>query len=164
MGSAGLAGRKGRKEPNPMEPVWNSYGIRMESLWSNTQAIREQGASNTPATGLPVAEPASAGRWGSSGLPGSNRPRKRAPRLQPNDPEAARRSLTPPRLSFRIISLPGSQPVVPLGGTRRLRVLHGSAADPSNLLQVMLAKGTLRVFPTGSRGQQRMRIYVVTVD
>src|SRR5512140_1182933 len=38
--------------------------------------------------------------------------------------------------------LQGSQPVVPGCGTRRLRVSRGSAADPLNLLQVMLAKGT----------------------
>lgn len=36
IGSAGVGGRKRRKESNPMESVWNPYGIPMESLWSNT--------------------------------------------------------------------------------------------------------------------------------
>jgi hypothetical protein len=43
-------------------------------------------------------------------------------------------------------------------------VLRGSAADPLNLLQVMLAKGTPQVFPSSFLRQASERIYAVTVD
>jgi hypothetical protein len=47
--------------------------------------------------------------------------------------------------------LQGSQPAVSDGERRRLRVLRGSAADPSNLIQVMLAKGSSFIIPSECR-------------
>ena len=47
--------------------------------------------------------------------------------------------------------LQGSQPVVSNGEARRLRVLRGSAADPLNLIQVMLAKGSTFTIPSECR-------------
>src|ERR1035441_1581090 len=72
--------------------------------------------------------------------------------------------LTPRLAQSRVNLLQGSQPVVPLCGTRRLRVLRGSAADPLNLLQVMLAKGIPRVFPPACSRRNASEVYAVTVD
>ena len=58
--------------------------------------------------------------------------------------------MTPRLLRSSFISLQGSRPVAEPVSARRLRVLRGSAADPLNLLQVMLAKGTPLVFPPAS--------------
>ena len=55
--------------------------------------------------------------------------------------------MTPLRVGSSVNLLQGSRPVAERVSARRLRVLRGSAADPLNLLQVMLAKGTRLVFP-----------------
>ncbi len=67
-----------------------------------------------------------------------------------NLPYIAACRLTLPAGQLRLYSLQGSQPVAEPVSARRLRVLRGSAADPLNLLQVMLAKGTPSVFPPAS--------------
>jgi hypothetical protein len=55
----GLDGVGGRQKynANPMESLWNSYGVPMEFLWSNTPTTRQQ-----------QAEGAGAGRRGSDEL------------------------------------------------------------------------------------------------
>jgi hypothetical protein len=56
-------------------------------------------------------------------------------------------SLTATAAKFRLLLIPGEPTRATLA--QRLRVLRGSAADPLNLIQVMLAKGL--AFPFTSR-------------
>jgi hypothetical protein len=46
---AGQGRREAENNANPMESLWNSYGIPMEFLWSNTRATRQQRAEGAGA-------------------------------------------------------------------------------------------------------------------
>src|SRR5208283_3638776 len=64
--------------------------------------------------------------------------------------------LTSTSVETNVSSSQGSRPVAGPSPARRLRVLCGSAADPLNLLQVMLAKGTC--FTTLALGMGSLKV------